>query len=457
VATITELRTALTQKRLAHDRAKSEWIRAEQRVKGLRAGDDWKLYKVKPDASPEAVKARDHKKLELARAAKAVKAAERRLDEAELRAAGPARPNGSAIEGKASVYPADGEGAKRFLLDLRAAATTMDSAAIERLNRNQRVALGGQTRDSGPVEAAGFTGPAWLGELFATAVRPGPSVASSLVQIPWEAGRGYEAHIPKVTVGASVGVVEADNPTADVVDDSSSIASETADSKLGVISGALVVDLAVYERSDPSGALVWLKELYAATDAEREWAFLNDAASTGQGHLDGLRSVSGVQTANYTDGSPTPAAFVAALAAAKAQFAETRLQPATHVYMHPRRWEWVANAVGTSLPLLGSLGGQASAPAPDAPVGVLSGLRVVTSTQIPTDLGVGSDEDVVILAKADDIYWSESRRYLVFRQGVESGRLAARVESVAYLRLFANRYPTSILVLSGTGLANNGL
>jgi hypothetical protein len=269
--------------------------------------------------------------------------------------------------------------------------------------------------------------------------------------MPWEPGQGYVAKIPRVEVGATAGVVDAGNPTSALSDGSGSVQTTDAVSKLGVVAGRMVVDLQVYLRSDPQGAIVWLRDLYSAMDAVLEDQFLNGQASSGEGHLDGLRSVSGIQTYSYTDASPTPAKFIAALAKAKAQFAENRLAAPSAIILHPRRMEWVMSGFDSTFPSL-ALGGYATAPSPDAPHGSLLGMRVIPSTVVPTN--VNTNQDPVVLVRGEDVYWSQSRRYLEYTGDVTyNQKLSVQVNGLSYVRLFAARQPLSILDMTGTGLA----
>ena len=437
MATIAELERDLKHKRTLYGIERHKYEHLKMTHGGLKA-EGRKLIRIPKDDSPAAKHREQAARASMARSAKAVKAAEVRLDEATLRAA---RPTGTTrVE---PVY----RGMTQFLRDLRAAATTMDSSALDRLELNNRQQ--GERRDTGPSEGGGFLAPSWFGSLYAQAIRVSPTVRGTLVELPWEPGRGYDAHIPRVEIGASVGLVDAGDPTTGPTE--TDVETATADSRLGVVSGVLDVDLAVYERADEQGAVVWMRDLYAATDALLEDQIVNGTGSS-EGSLLGLLNVLAQQTAHsYTSASPTPAEFVQNLAQAKSAYAAARLAPATHVLMHPRRMEWAMGAVGTDFPLTGNLGGYATAPAADAPAGALLGMRVVPSTVVPTDLGAGSDQDPVVLYRGEDVYWSQSRRYLEFRQ-VLSGKIAARVQSITYARLFANRYPTSILQVTGTGL-----
>src|ERR1019366_5918346 len=77
----------------------------------------------------------------------------------------------------------------------------------------------------------------------------------------------------------------------------------------------------------------------------------------------------------------------------------------THVVVHPRRWNWMCSAVGSTWPFVGALndgvGVQQGAVSVtnqygSAVRGVLSnGLKVIVDANVPTNLGTGTNQDEV--------------------------------------------------------------
>lgn len=125
--------------------------------------------------------------------------------------------------------------------------------------------------------------------------------------------------------------------------------------------------------------------------------------------------------------------------------ATNRFLAPSHIVMHPRRWAWFLSALDTtSRPLVvpnGNSGFNAVATAkPDAAQGVvggLMGLDVVADPSIPTNLG-GGTEDTIIVLRAEDVWLFESTIRMRVLPDVGSGTLTT---PVAGLRLHLHGHP----------------
>lgn len=88
-------------------------------------------------------------------------------------------------------------------------------------------------------------------------------------------------------------------------------------------------------------------------------------------------------------------------------------------------------------------------------VGTLHGLPVITDANIPTNLGAGTNEDIVIVAKLDDLLlWEQDGgmpRELRFEE-TNGGNLTVKVVVYGYSAFTAGRYPKSVATIGGTGL-----
>ena len=85
----------------------------------------------------------------------------------------------------------------------------------------------------------------------------------------------------------------------------------------------------------------------------------------------------------------------------------------------------------------------------------MAGVPVITDSNIPTNLGSGSDEDVAIVMRTDDVLlWEVPGTDPAFVQydSVGSGTLAVRMVAFGY-SAFGVRQPSSVCLLTGTLMA----
>ncbi len=129
------------------------------------------------------------------------------------------------------------------------------------------------------------------------------------------------------------------------------------------------------------------------------------------------------------------------------------------VVMHPRRWAWLASfADSTGRPLVvPSSGGFNSMANPGANaaqgfVGTVLGMEVYTDPNVPTNLGAGTNKDVVLVFLRDDLWLFESAlRAEVFREPY-SDSAGVLVRVLNYASFIPDRYAASLGQLQGTDL-----
>ncbi|MGH2681021.1 MAG: helix-turn-helix domain-containing protein [Actinomycetota bacterium] len=142
------------------------------------------------------------------------------------------------------------------------------------------------------------------------------------------------------------------------------------------------------------------------------------------------------------------------------QMASQRFLPPNAIVMHPRRWAWFLAALDSQQrPLVVPVGdglmnaaGVGLGMSEEGPVGRLHGLPVFIDANIPTNLGGGTNEDRIVLLRGEDhtLFESEIRTRVLPEVG--SGTLTVRLQVYNYAAFTAGRYPTSVAVISGTGL-----
>jgi hypothetical protein len=135
--------------------------------------------------------------------------------------------------------------------------------------------------------------------------------------------------------------------------------------------------------------------------------------------------------------------------------------PPTAIVMHPRRWYWMAAALDTQNRPLVSI----AAPAVDmaqiasgervtfeGPVGTLLGIPVYLDPNLPITLGVGTNEDTILVVRAPDLWlWEGTLRTRAMNE-VLSNTLSVRLQVYNYVAASGARYPAGVSQVGGTGL-----
>jgi hypothetical protein len=128
--------------------------------------------------------------------------------------------------------------------------------------------------------------------------------------------------------------------------------------------------------------------------------------------------------------------------------------------MHTRRWAFVAAGLDSQnrplvAPMLEELDSEQLSP--QGPAGTLApGLSVYTTPTIPTNLGGGTEDRVILVNPADLLAFVMPPRFIVAAEAsaeLPNGQL--RITAYGYLGAVPHRWPMGIGVLSGTGIAAN--
>lgn len=345
------------------------------------------------------------------------------------------------------------KGATSFFADI-ARARLGDMAATQRLaaNENARHGDGGMERAvSTTIGSAGaFTPPAWLEDEFIALARPGRVVADLCHHEEMPAGVS-SINLPRVASGTSVAIQGTQNTPVAMQD----ITTDAVSSPIVTIAGAMTVSQQVLDQSPVAFDELVMTDL--AADYARQ---LNAQVLTGTGtggQLTGLTTAA-ANGVTYTDASPTLGKLYSKIAAASAAVATSRYAGPDAIVMHPTRWAWCfAQLDTTNRPLItpvDAVNGVAATTAPtiaQGAVGKLAGLPVFLDNSIPTNLGTGTNQDQIVLARFSDSWLFESPiRAEVFPQTYASN-LSVLVRLYSYVAL-AHRYPKAVAVIGGTGL-----
>lgn len=350
-----------------------------------------------------------------------------------------------------------------FVSDAWAHHSVGDPAARERLEKHGREATaklkriaeekGIHFRDVGTGAFAGLTVPQYLIDLFAPLARAGAPTLSAVRKLPLPAS-GMTLNVSLITTGSAAAVQATENTGVQETD----IDDTLLTINVRTYAGQQDVSRQALDRSEDVDVVVF-QDLIADYFTKLDDAILN-ADGTGGTHL-GIRSTVGINTSAYVDASPTLPELYSKFADAIQKIASNRFAPATTVVVHPRRWGWATAALdSTTRPLVvpnaqGPFNALAVGDAPEygAVVGQIQGLPVITDANIKTNLGGGTEDDILVMRMPDLLFWQEgdgSPRQLRFEQS--NAPQSVRLAVWGYSAFTAARYPKAVADIAGTGL-----
>ena len=346
-----------------------------------------------------------------------------------------------------------GDRSVSWVKDMFAVATGRDALgeSAERLARNNRE-VEVETRALSTTAGAGgeFAPPGWLISEYVAAVRAARPVADRVRKEELPGGIS-SVNIPKIATGTAVAQQSSQNTAVQNTD--ATTTSVTA--AIITIAGQQVVSQQELDQSPIPIDNILLEDLMADYAAKVDLFVLNNNVTNAKG----LLNVSGAGTQTYTNATPTTPLLYAQIAQAVNTVNTTRLLGADTIVMHPRRWAAFNSALdSTGRPLvLPASGGPMNAEGlkvngnAQGVVGSLQGLDVLIDAQIPTNLGGGTNQDAIIVMRAQDqVLWEGALRAEAFRE-TKADQLSVLLRVYNYAA-FTTRLPGSICVISGTGL-----
>jgi len=348
------------------------------------------------------------------------------------------------VDGKADSY----------FKDLYRATQTSDYSAAERLRRNDKMVHAEQVRAGmTTVDGAGgeFVPPLWMVNQFLELSRAGRVTADQLSKEALPAGTDTIL-LPKIATGSSVAAQATQNTALSETD----ITTGSVSASVETVGGLQTVSLQLLEQSPVNIDSVVFPDLVAQYAAGLDQFVLSNNAAGKRG----LRFVSGVHAVTYTDAAPTAQGLYPKVADAIQRIHTQRYASPTRIVMHPRRWAFMLTAMDEA-------GRPLVVPAANAPqnviatvggltaegfVGSMQGLPVFVDANIPTNLGAGTNEDVVIVLKADDVklYEGALRTETSRENQFKNASVVFRLYN--YAMIHSERQPKSIAIISGTGL-----
>lgn len=339
-----------------------------------------------------------------------------------------------------------------MFLDPEAGERVRRHMAEERVERRAYVQGAIERRDIGTSAFDGLTIPQYLVDLAAPvrrALKPTADLANQ-----WDLpAQGMTVELSRITTGSAAAVQSSENAAVQETD--------MDDTRLTVdvrtIAGAQDISVQSLRRSVGVDRIV-LQDLISAHDTTLGSQVVNGSGSSGQHR--GVRNVSGIISVSYTDASPTAAELYPTLFNLVSQVQSGVFFGLSHFVMHPRRWNWLASQVGASFPFLQlaqtapQVAGEVATRRYGGVVGQIAGVPVVVDGNIPTNLGAGTNEDVILGVTAEELHlWTDpSAPLFIEAPQVGAGNLTVKYVVYSFSAFTAGRYPGAHGTITGTGL-----
>lgn len=326
--------------------------------------------------------------------------------------------------------------------------------ARERLARHEsEVRSAPEYRDLSTTDTAGggFVPPRYLVDQYVDVARAARPVADIVTNLALPSGTD-SINIPVITTGTSVAAQDGNNAAVSETD----IVEATVTAGVKTVAGQQDVAIQLLDQSPIAFDQVIFRDLTAECERLVDQYVIRGTNANGQPL--GITGVSSPVAVTYTDTTPTVAELYSALANTIQQIHTARYASPTHIVMHPRRWGWIVAASDTTgRPLVVPSGASVNAVGThqvgaQGIVGNMFGLPVVLDANIATNIGAGTNQDTVLVLKADDLLlWESGLRSRVLPD-VGSGTLTVRLQVYKYMAFQGARAPKSIGKVDGTGL-----
>jgi HK97 family phage major capsid protein len=358
---------------------------------------------------------------------------------------------GDGVKSEPEIYRS-GLNGQSYFRDMWNARQNGDASAMDRLQRNNK-GRAAEQRALTTVNGAGgeFVPPLWLEKEFVRLARAGRITGNLVPTSALPAGTD-SINVPKVSTGTAVAVQATQNTGVQQTD----LTTTSISSTVTTIAGGQTVSLQLLEQSPLNVDDVILADLAAAYATQYNTLILSGSGSGG--NPTGIFTLSGTNA--IATSAATTAGTYAAIANAIQQVHTNRFLPPDTIVMHPRRWAaFLAASDTTGRPLV--------TPSANAPmnalanqegvnsqgyVGTIQGLPVYVDALIPTNVGAGTNQDRIIVARmADLMAWEGNVKAEAFPQ-TYANQLSVFVRLYNYMSFQPARYPKSISVVDGTAL-----
>jgi HK97 family phage major capsid protein len=260
-------------------------------------------------------------------------------------------------------------------------------------------------------------------------------------------------NLPRVATGTTTASQTTQNSALSQTD----LTSNALSSGIVTIGGKQIVSMQLIEQSPGQIDQIILEDLSQDYAKQLGTQVLTGAGTSGT--LKGYLTPSSTNVVTWTQASPTAPGFYSQLAKLQSQINASRYRAPDAIVMSPRRWGWLASYTDSAgrplvVPTAGGFNALATpgAAAAAGHVGSLLGCEVYTDPNLPTILGAGTNQDVVLMFVRDGVWlWESTLRAEAFTQPyADSMGVLLRVFN--YSAMIPDRYLSSLGQLSGTGL-----
>jgi HK97 family phage major capsid protein len=276
---------------------------------------------------------------------------------------------------------------------------------------------------------------------------------------------GMTVNIPRVTTATATGVQATENSTLANADPAATLLTSPVVS----IGGYVVTSRQALERGTMVEDVI-VGDLAVDYAKQLDTQLISGTGSAGQ-HL-GLLNVAGINSVTYTAATPVLSGATTPmwpkLASCIGQVISGRFAGPTAIVLSPVEWAWMLAATDSNnRPLVqpndgafNPLGLQMGADYRNPVAGYLMTVPVVLDGNLPSNLGLGSNQTVVVVADFNDCYLFEdsngSPNQLRFEQP-SGNALGIMLIAYGYSAFSGGRQPKSISVMQGTGLITPAL
>lgn len=360
----------------------------------------------------------------------------------------------------------DGVGGASFFRDMFLGQYNGDSGAGERIQRHMQEARTAGELSKRAGTTTGFVGlvpPQYLVDQAAVLARAGRPTANVVqhFQLPSE---GMALIIPRGTTGVSEAIQATENATVSNTDEV--WANLTV--PVVTIAGQQVISRQSVERGAGIDQLIF-NDLTQAYNVALDTQVLSGTGSSGQ--MLGILNTAGIGQATAFGAAATIATLYTKLTGALNSVETGRFLAPDVIIMHPRRWNWLLGQLDASnRPLVvpnmnGPFNavGVAEGPMDTAlatPVGWMLGVPIITDANIPTAVGTGPEDQIIVARKEDLLLWENGDGapfQLRFEQPYGSS-LGVQLIAYNYAAFTAGRYPLATAVVGGNaGTSGFGL
>lgn len=328
-----------------------------------------------------------------------------------------------------------------------------DANAAERLRRNNsETGLEARALSSGAGTGGEFAPPLWIIQDFVKLARAGRVTADLFHHETLPPGIST-VNLPKVATGTTTAIQATQNTTLSQTD----LTTTSLASGISTIGGKQVVSQQLLDQSGIPFDKILLEDLTADFARQLGTQCLTGLGTGGQ--LKGFLTPSSASVITWTTATPTATALYGRLAQLQGTINATRFKAPDAIVLHPRRWAWLASYVDSSgrplvVPTAGGFNTMAN---PDTiqgvgHVGSILGMDVFTDANIPTNLGTGTNQDIILMMPRDDIWLWESELRAEAFTAPYADTLGVLFRVFNYSALIPDRYLASLGQISGTAL-----